>query len=338
VSGRALRWLLSSAGAGARPVPGPRLTIVRHHRVYADGEHRLYALGVSERVLAGQLETCAREGLVPVTVREGLEWLGRGEPGHRVAFTFDDGYADNVTRALPLLRRHGARATFYLTAGLMETRRAPWWDELEHVLLRGRKDSARVVLGGRERAIERGTPAGRRAALATLLPVLRVPPAVQRDRLDTLASALGVMSAPECELADWVTARALVEAGMEVGAHTLTHPFLSLLPAADQRSEMADSAALVRARLGVAVDGIAYPNGDHDAVTVREARAAGFGYAVVTAAGDAAPGDDAWTLRRRALTAGACTAPGGGYSGAMTRAELRGAFDALRGRAAEAAS
>ncbi len=338
MSGRALRWLLSQAAAGVRPQAGARLTIVRHHRVYADGERRLYHLGVSETILARQLEACARARLLPVTVREGCDWLRLGEPGRRIAFSFDDGYADNVTRALPILERFGARATFYLTAGLMETRRAPWWDELAHALENAVVAAAAVTLGGFELALECSTAAGRAVALRTLLPLLRVPPAEQRARLDTLRDALGVTAPPPCEFAQWTAARALVEAGMEAGAHTMTHPFLSLLPPAEQLQELAASATLIRDRLGATVTGVAYPNGDHDAHTIDAARAAGFAYAVSTRAGDCVPGAPRWSLPRRALPEGACTGPGGRFSEHMMVAELNGAFDWLRGNRARAAS
>lgn len=118
MSGRALRWLLSLASGPLSPRSGrSRLTIVRHHRVYAEGERALYHLGVSESVLEAQVATCVRAGATPCTVREGLERLRDGRPGHAIAFSFDDGYADNVTRALPILARHGAKATFYLKIG-----------------------------------------------------------------------------------------------------------------------------------------------------------------------------------------------------------------------------
>jgi peptidoglycan/xylan/chitin deacetylase (PgdA/CDA1 family) len=338
VSGRALRWLLSMAAGGRSRTRGPaRLTIVRHHRVFADGERRLYHLGVGETMFARQLEACARADLVPVSVREGLDRLRQGVPGHTVAFSFDDGYADNVTRALPLLQRHGARGTFYLTAGLMETRTAPWWDELSHALEHGRVARAVVRMGGRDVSVERETPAGRRAALAVLLPLLRVPPAEQRARLDLLRAALGPVEAAPCELAEWPLAGRLAEAGMEVGAHTLTHPFLSLLSPEEQRREMQGSADLVRERLAAEVTGVAYPNGDHDARTIEAARAAGFAYAVSTRAGTCTAASPPLSLPRRALPEGACTGPGGRFSERMTLAELSGAFDRLRGRA-EAAS
>jgi len=337
VSGRAIRWLLSLVAGRWSPRSGPpRLTIVRHHRVYADGEQALYRLGVSETVLRAQVEACARAGAVPCTVGEGLARLERGEAGHAVAFSFDDGYADNVTRALPVLERCGARASFYLAAGLMESRTAPWWDELAHALERAARPVARVVLGGAERTVDVSTGAGRRDALRTLLPLLRVPPAEQRARLDALREALGVRDTAPCELAEWPLARRLAEAGMEIGAHTMTHPFLTLLSPAEQQREIAESASLATARTGAEVRGLAYPVGDHDGGTVEAARAAGLAYAVTTAAGDCVPGADPYRLPRRALPEGASTGPGGTVSASMVRAEMKGAFDRLRGRRAEA--
>lgn len=339
MSGRALRWLLSHAPGVATVRRGrATLTIVRHHRIYADGERRLYHLGVSESMFAGQIEACARAGLMPVTVREGLERLHGGAKDPIVAFTFDDGYADNVERALPVMRRLGARGTFYLTAGLMEDRRAPWWDVLAHALECGRAPNARVTFGGTAVEIERASAAGRRAALAALLPLLRVPPAEQRARLDALRAALDVAGDAPCELAEWPLAARLAEAGMELGAHTLTHPFLTTLEPAAQQAEIAGSAALIRERLGAEVVGLAYPNGDHDARTIEATRASGLAYAVTTRTGDCDADSPALALPRRALTEGACTGPGGRFSAAMAMAELNGRFDALRAKRVEVAS
>src|SRR5690606_6002950 len=63
------------------------------------------------------------------------EHRARRLPHGTVAITFDDGYADNATRAVPLLRRHGLPATCFLTAGAIGAGREFWWDELEHLLL-----------------------------------------------------------------------------------------------------------------------------------------------------------------------------------------------------------
>jgi peptidoglycan/xylan/chitin deacetylase (PgdA/CDA1 family) len=123
---------------------------------------------------------------------------------------------------------------------------------------------------------------------------------------------------------------------MEIGAHTLTHPFLTLLPPDEQRREIAESAALAAERTGAEVTGLAYPVGDHDERTVEAAAASGLRYAVTTMAGDCSPNLPPFRLPRRALPEGASLGPSGRVSASMVRAEMRGAFDRLRGRRAEA--
>jgi peptidoglycan/xylan/chitin deacetylase (PgdA/CDA1 family) len=334
MSGRAVRWLLSLGHRRTPATRPPRLVIVRHHRIYRDDERPLYRLGVREGVFRAQLEWLVRSGLTPVTVAEGLARLDEGGSGRWVAMSFDDGYADNVRLALPALTRHGGRATFYLTAGLMDERRAPWWDELAHLLERTR--SPRLAWSAGETAVDlplEGWEA-KAGALAAIVPLLRVPPVEQSRRLADLADRLGVAEPAPCELATWNEAERFAETGMEVGAHTLTHPFLSLLDASDQEREIAGSIRTIAERLGVRPVGLAYPGGDHDARTIAASRSARLAYAVTTQAGDVASGSPRFELRRRGLSEGACLGPGGRFSERLAGAELDGAFDALRGRAA----
>lgn len=327
--GRLARWLWSLAWRpGAES--GARLVIVRHHRVYGDGPSPLYRIGVSAAVLERQLDMLAGAGLTPVTVTEGLEWLASARAGRRVAMTFDDGYADNVRAALPLLVARGARASFFLTAGLMEERRAPWWDVLAHAL--ERTAVPRIEgLDGLPEPLALVDRADRQRALGALLPLLRVAPERQHALLEALRERLAVRETPPCELATWEEASALVKAGMEVGAHTLTHPYLSTCDRERQRAEIAGSRARVAERLGVEPAGFAYPGGDHDAVSREEVERAGFGWAVATRRGDNLPGASRFELRRRGLSDGACLSPRGRFSRRLALAELHGAFDRMRG-------
>lgn len=337
MNGRALRWLLSLAHRPSHANgAGGRLTIIRHHRVYGDSERPLYRLGVSESVFAAQLELLARHGRTPIGAAEGLARLDSGAAGHWVAMTFDDGYADNVTRALPLLERTGGRATFYLTAGWMEQRLPAWWDVLAHAL-----ESARVPnLVWEDDAGRLDLPLGARAervrALVALLPRMGGVPGPREERLAELRRRLEVASPAPCEFATWDQAARLVASGMEVGAHTMLHPLLTRLAPGAQTQEIADSVALIERRLSVRPRGLAYPGGDHDAHTIAAARGAGLDYAVTTRAGANAAGAPRFELRRRGLSDGACLGPSGRFSSRLALAELDGAFDRLRG--AEAVS
>jgi peptidoglycan/xylan/chitin deacetylase (PgdA/CDA1 family) len=334
VSGRSLRWLLSLAHRPARVGenggPAARLTIIRHHRVYADHERPLYRLGVSERVFAEQLRMLSAAGLCPIPAAEGWKRLAAGSPGHWVAMTFDDGYEDNVVRALPHLVTHSARATFYLTAGLMDERRAPWWDVLAHALERTHEPRLRWSAGERLFDLPLATRSERRRALSALLAAFGVEPDERERRLADLRERLGVAEAAPCELMDWERAALLVRAGMEVGAHTLVHPHLSRLAAEAQRREIAGSIERIERRLGVRPTGLAYPGGDYDAATLEVVATCGLEYAVTTRAGDNHAGAARYELRRRGLSEGACLGPGGRFSRRLARAELDGAFDRMR--------
>lgn len=338
MTGRWGRWLMSflpfrdEAG-------GARLTIVRHHRVYDEGARPLLRLGVSARVLEEQLRWLASIDLAPVTVSEGLAWLAEGGRGRRVAMTFDDGYADNVHTALPLLRAHGARATFYLTAGLMERREPAWWDVLAHALSTSPHRAVTWTdASGVAVPLDLGTRSGRLAALRRLVPAMRTRLAERTALLDRLRTAAGVAGPAPCEFATWSEAARLAEGGMEIGAHTLVHPHLSLLTPAEQQLEITGSVTLIRERLGLDPGGLAYPGGDHDAASIAAVKSAGLAHAVTTRAGDVRPGADPWTLVRRGLSEGACLGPTGAFSRRLAGAELAGAFDRLRGVATEAAA
>ncbi len=330
MSGRALRWMMSFAHRTPQPKVAS-LIIVRHHRVYADAESPIYRLGVGESVFAAQLELLRAIGLAPVTVAEGVRWLSGARSGRRVAMTFDDGYRDNLTRALPLLERHGAHATFYLAAGLIEERTAPWWDQLAWRLERAEMSQATFEIEGRRIRLELEEPAGRARAIAALEPLMRVTPELRQRRLESLRDLLHVRGEAPCELATWEEARALGGGGMEIGAHTLSHPHLSLLTPDRQDAEISGSIDLIERRLGVRSRGFAYPGGDYDASSVAIAARLELEHAVTTRRGDNGPDAPRLELRRRALSDGACLGPTGVFSRRLTLAELDGAFDWARG-------
>lgn len=76
-----------------------------------------YRITVSPARFEKQMEWLARRGLRGTSMRELLDAADRGCAGRLVGITFDDGYADFATHALPVLARHGFTATVFMVAG-----------------------------------------------------------------------------------------------------------------------------------------------------------------------------------------------------------------------------
>ena len=98
-----------------------------YHSV-GDCSHDPYRVTVSPRRLDRQLGWLRRRGLRGVGVRELLAARARGAGQDLVGLTFDDGYADFVAYALPLLRHHGCGATLFVLPGRLGGDNA--WDPL----------------------------------------------------------------------------------------------------------------------------------------------------------------------------------------------------------------
>ncbi|HEV8688446.1 MAG TPA: polysaccharide deacetylase family protein [Gaiellaceae bacterium] len=91
--------------------------------------------------------------------------------------------------------------------------------------------------------------------------------------------------------------RALLAAGWELDAHTITHPDLTTLDDDDLRREVAGSRQILLRRFDVPVDFFCYPSGRYDARVVAAVRAAGYLGATTTRYGLAA-GSEPYTLKR----------------------------------------
>ncbi|MDQ1045702.1 peptidoglycan/xylan/chitin deacetylase (PgdA/CDA1 family) [Streptomyces sp. V4I2] len=105
--------------------PGPPPWVAMYHSV-GDCSHDPYRVTVSPGRLDRQLGWLRRRGLRGAGVHELLAARARGEGQDLVGLTFDDGYADFLTHALPLLRRHDCGATLFVLPGRLGGENA--WD------------------------------------------------------------------------------------------------------------------------------------------------------------------------------------------------------------------
>jgi peptidoglycan/xylan/chitin deacetylase (PgdA/CDA1 family) len=79
------------------------------------------SLSVSPRDFAAQMAMLRRAGVHTVSLTDVVGALGGGPPlpAHAVVLTFDDGYADFSSAALPVLRANGFRATVFVVSGFV---------------------------------------------------------------------------------------------------------------------------------------------------------------------------------------------------------------------------
>ena len=207
---------------------------------------------------------------------------GRRDAAPFAVLTFDDGYRDNLVHALPVLERHRAPFTVYVTTGFAERRGRLWWVELEEAVRRSTRIETRI--DGRALSLPAVTPAEKMAAFKAVYWPLRAGP---EDRLlavvGELARAAGVDGRALVDdlCMDWSEVEALARHPLAtIGAHTLTHPRLAKLDIAEMRTELGAARSILENRLGRPVVHLAYPVGDPGSAGPREfAAATAFGFA-----------------------------------------------------------
>ena len=246
----------------------PWLSILTYHRFPAhDGSER-FDDGVID-TSAEELERhviCLKQHFTVVGVDE-LCAFGAGAtlPPNAVAITFDDGYLDNYSQALPILRRHACKATFFIATSFITERRLYWWDRVAYQV----KQSTRDALDLHYPSHFHVSLGDRPAAIFKLLRFIKACRAFDMPRLlDELTLATGVAWSRELErgfadelLMTWDHVRALKQAGMDVQSHTRSHRVLQTLPADALRLELEGSSSDLLRELGEPARALAYPIG-----------------------------------------------------------------------------
>ena len=215
--------------------------------------------------------------LLPHELAELMEKKKRLTRLHAI-ITFDDGYLDNHQIAFELLKHHGLHAAFFLITSFIGTSQVPWWDEIAYLVRNTRKLSLSINSDSR---ITVDVRTDRERAIRQLVEAYKAEdnrsPAEFMEQLRDEAQV--TPPSPGRRFIDWNEVRELASAGMEIGAHTRTHPLLSRLTDIEQQAEFRESKAILEQNLGFPVTSFAYPNGtprDFTAETQRIARNAGF--------------------------------------------------------------
>ncbi len=290
---RAVGSMLSPSGARGR------LSILIYHRILRARDPLLDDT-IDAATFAQQMALLASNFNV-LPLGEAVQRLAKGRlPGRAACVTFDDGYADNHDVALTILKQSGIPATFFVATGFLDGGRM-WNDTIIEALRRAQGptlDLSSLGLG----VLPVSSIDERRAALRGLLRAIKHrPPAERADIVERIAATIG-QPLPGDLMMTRAQVRALYDAGMAVGGHTVTHPILTRISDKEAEAEMAEGKAMLEALIGGPVELFAYPNGipteDFGPSHVALARRVGFSAAVTTSWGAARRTSDIFQLPR----------------------------------------
>ncbi len=247
-------------------------------------------LEITPEFLDAVLTRVTALGFELVSLDEALTRLGDARARPFIALTFDDGYKDFADYALPVLERHKAPFTLYVTTGFADRSARLWWVELEEAIRA--LPEVDIKIDDRSFKTVTQSAAQKSQAFEALYGLLRAAP--EAEMLNVIAElAAGAKvdgrALVERLCLDWAGIQAVAQHPLAtIGVHTLTHPMLAKHDPAFVRYELAESRRLIEERLGRPALHLAYPVGDPTSAGPREFLAAqelGFESAVTTRPG-----------------------------------------------------
>ncbi len=216
-------------------------------------------------------------------------------PSRAACITFDDGYADNAEVVLPLLQRYGVSATFFVASGFLDGG-CMWSDAVIEVVRNAPGERLNLGRSGFG-TYDIACPVRRRSVIDMLLGALgHLPPEERLARIRAMARHV----TPTMLSSDQLIA--LHRAGMEIGAHTVSHANLASISNAAARAEIANGRAQLEDIIQSPVRLFAYPSGipgrDFEPRHAHMLKSQGFDAAVTTAWGAARSATDPYELPR----------------------------------------
>ena len=201
--------------------------------------------------------------------------------------TFDDGFRNNYSYALPVLQTYGLEAVFFITTSYIGSREFLWTEQVTRLIQKTKKKSLRVDLG-EEGCLLRLTSIldKEEASHAVRSYLKRQPPSVRNDllelmkvQLDDVELALDAESEERYLFMNWKEVEEMSRCGQVIGSHTHTHPILSTLNEMESFKELKLSKEAIENHLSKPCDVMSYPNGekiDYSPIQKKQLRELGY--------------------------------------------------------------
>ena len=240
--------------------------ILLYHRFGSDDEGRRTCADI----FAQQVIFLKRHCHVMAMAELG-ERLRAGEslPDNTVVITVDDGYEDFYTHAFPVLSRYGLPATFYVTTGFVDRTSWLWPDTVSYMLENTPLRQWPLMMRGEERLC---SPLDKRERRKLWIEICQYCLSLEEQQkhlfLADLAQRLEVNVPAEipsdCAPVSCQQLREMSRSGIEIGAHTVTHPRLIKIPEGQLVEEIVGAKRRIEEIIGQPVLSFSYPNGGTD--------------------------------------------------------------------------
>ena len=238
----------------------------------------------------------------PLSLSEALQLMDYGElPPRAVCVTFDDGYSDNEELALPILKRLNIPATVFVTTGQLNGGRM--WNDTIIETLRIAKGNSIDLTGAGLGLYDISNKVKRFNVALSIIKEVKHWSLASRDKAVRAVASLemdGLL--PNDLMMSDEQVKNLSINGIEIGAHTETHPILATLDLAAAKREICAPKEKLELLIGRPVEHFAYPNGrpgvDYRVEHRDLSELAGYNSAVSTHWGVASKVSDRWQLPR----------------------------------------
>jgi len=288
----------------------PSVAVLRYHSIRKDPKlHQHYLTGIVHSL--AQFEEHMRivaSEYAPVSLDDFVAFSdGRAAiPRRAVAVTFDDGFADNLEIAAPVMNRYGIRAAVFVSVGFVEARETLWFLRIRHAF----NTSTVPVWPGLQgdRHFDFSVPAERYQAF---LEASRACAQLTGERQQSLVSSLehrleATQLRPEEKIMlTWDGIRELLVQGHIVGAHTVSHPNVAHIGHEELVRELVDSKRRLEEETRAPILHCSFPKPIlapyFTEETIREVRRAGYRTAVTCEPGTFRSGGDLLRINRFAV-------------------------------------
>lgn len=177
--------------------------------------------------------------------------------------TFDDGYRDNYSLALPILVKEGVNATFFITTSLIGHAGVSWWDEFAWHVRRRVGKTIEIKAWGHPYFVN---GIDLRQDIRNVLGLVKGASDLVERQLVELREKYGEIemeTTAERLFMNWQEVCSLVSKGMHIGAHSHSHEQFSNLTARELKYELETSRSILERKLDIEIGSLSYPVGKH---------------------------------------------------------------------------